>query len=104
MALVVAVLLAVFVLDGPWQWVAVVGGGAIEIGEAWFFLRWTQRRRSEVGAEALVGADGEMTDAGWVTVRGELWRARSDASLEPGDRVRVRAVEGLTLVVERIEL
>ena len=33
MALVVAVLLAVFVLDGPWQWVAVVGGGSIEIGE-----------------------------------------------------------------------
>jgi membrane-bound ClpP family serine protease len=104
MALVVAVLLAVFVLDGPSEWVAVAGGGAIEIGEAWFFLRWTKRRRPEVGIEALVGADGEMADAGWVTVRGELWRARSDAPLEPGDRVRVRAVEGLTLVVERIEL
>ena len=101
MALVVAVLLAAFVLDGPWQWVAVAGGGAIEIGEAWFFLRWTQRRRPEVGAEALVGADGEMTDAGWVSVRGELWRSRSDAPLHAGERVRVRAVEGLTLVVER---
>ena len=102
MALVVAVLLAVFVLDGPWEWVAVAGGGAIEIGEAWFFLRWTKRRRPEVGVEALVGADGEMTDPGWVSVRGELWRARSDAPLHAGERVRVRAVDGLTLLVERV--
>ena len=102
MALVIAVLLAVFVLDGPWEWVAVAGGGAIEIGEAWFWLHWTHRRRPVVGIEALVGAYGEMTDAGWVSVHGELWRARSGGSLEAGDRVRVRAVEGLTLVVERL--
>jgi membrane protein implicated in regulation of membrane protease activity len=35
-------------------------------------------------------------------VRGELWRARSETPLHAGERVRVRAVEGLTLVVERI--
>ena len=102
MALVVAVLLAVFVFEGPWQWVAVLCGGAIEIGEAWFFLRWTHRRRPEVGVEALVGAVGEMTDAGWVTVNGERWRARSEAPLRAGDSVRVRAVEGMALVVERL--
>ena len=102
MALVIAVLLAVFVLHGPWEWVAVAGGGAIEIGEAWFWLRWTQRRRPAVGVEALVGAHGEMTAAGWVSVRGELWRARSDVPLEAGERVRVRAVDELTLVVEPV--
>ena len=102
MALVIGVLLAVFVLDGPWDWLAVAGGGAIEIGEAWFWLRWTKRRRPEVGVEALVGAQGELTAPGWVSVHGELWRARSEAPLEVGERVRVRAVEGLTLVVERI--
>jgi len=102
MALVIAVLLAVFVLDGPWEWVAVAGGGAIEVGEAWFWVRWTHRRRPEVGVEALVGAQGELTDSGWVSVHGELWRARSDAPLEAGDRVRVRAVDDLTLVVEKV--
>jgi membrane-bound serine protease (ClpP class) len=101
MALVVAVLLAVFVVDGPWEWVVVAGGGAIEIGEAWFWLRWTRRRRPVVGVEALVGAYGEMTDPGWVSVQGELWRARSELPLEAGERVRVCAVEELTLVVER---
>jgi len=99
-ALVVGVLLAVFVLDGPWEWVAVAGGGAIEIGEAWFWLRWTKRRRPEVGVEALVGARGEMTGPGWASVAGELWRARSETPLEAGERVRVRSVDGLTLVVE----
>jgi membrane-bound serine protease (ClpP class) len=102
MALVVGVLLAVFVLDGSWEWVAVAGGGAIEIGEAWFWLRWTKRRRPEVGVEALVGAQGELTAAGWVSVNGELWRARSEAPLEVGERVRVCAVDGLTLVVEAV--
>lgn len=102
MALVVGVLLAVFVLDGSWEWVAVASGGAIEIGEAWFWLRWTRRRRPEVGVEALVGARGELTAAGWVSVNGELWRARSAAPLEVGQRVRVSAVDGLTLVVEAV--
>jgi membrane protein implicated in regulation of membrane protease activity len=101
-ALVVGVLLAIFVLDGPWEWVAVAGGGAIEIGEAWFWLRWTKRRRPEVGVEALVGARGEMVDGEWASVRGELWRARAETPLEAADRVLVRAVDGLTLVVERV--
>jgi membrane protein implicated in regulation of membrane protease activity len=99
MALVVAVLLAVFVLDEPWTFVAVATGGAIEFGEAWFWWRWSHRRRPAVGAEALVGMIGDVTDDGWVRVNGELWRARGGS---PGDRVRVRAVDGLTLDVERV--
>ncbi len=99
MALVVAVLLALFVLDEPWTVVAVAGGGAIELGEAWFWWRWSHRGRPVVGAEALVGLVGEMTDDGWVRVNGELWRARGGAA---GEHVRVRAVDGLTLDVERV--
>jgi membrane protein implicated in regulation of membrane protease activity len=52
-----------------------------------------------VGAEALVGVTGRMTDDGWVRVNGELWRARGGSA---GDEVRVRAVDGLTLDVEPI--
>jgi membrane-bound serine protease (ClpP class) len=32
-------------------------------------------------------------------VHGERWRARSPAALEPGDRVRVDRLDGLTLDV-----
>lgn len=97
MALVVAVLLAVFVLDEPWTYLVVAGGGLVEIGEAWFWWRWSHRRRPAVGPEMLVGLVGEMTSDGWVRVNGELWRARGAAA---GDRVRVCAVDGLTLEVE----
>jgi len=34
-------------------------------------------------------------------VRGEVWNARCDGGAEVGERVRVRGLEGLTLLVER---
>lgn len=52
-----------------------------------------------VGAEALVGLVGQMTDDDWVRVNGELWRARGGSA---GVQVRIRAVDGLTLDVEPI--
>src|SRR5665811_1196083 len=58
------------------------------------------------GSEELVGARAEartMLDPdGQVWVEGSLWRARLSGDggpLRPGDRVRIEAVEGLTLVV-----
>jgi len=96
-ALVVGIALALFVLDGAWEWVAVGAGGAVELGEAWFWWRWSQRRRPVVGVETLVGETGEVTPDGFLRVQGELWRVRGGA---PGQRVRVRAVDGLTLDVE----
>jgi membrane protein implicated in regulation of membrane protease activity len=98
-ALLLGIFLALFVLDGPWRAVAVAAGGALELGEAWFWWRWSHRRRPAVGAEALVGAVGEIDADGWARVNGERWQARGAA---PGDRIRVRAVDGLTLDVERL--
>jgi membrane protein implicated in regulation of membrane protease activity len=97
MALVVGILLALFVLDGAWEWVAVAVGGAIEIAEAYGWWHWTNRRRPTVGVEALIGAETVVNEDGWVRVQGELWRQRGGA---PGQRVRVRAVDGLTLEVD----
>ncbi|MDP3086272.1 MAG: nodulation protein NfeD [Rubrivivax sp.] len=62
------------------------------------------RRRPVVsGAEELPGAAGVVTDVigdeVWALVHGERWRVRSDAALQPGQAVRVRAVHGLTLEV-----
>jgi len=101
-ALVIGILLAVFVFDGePWRFAAVAGGGAIEVGEAWLWWRWTHRRPPAVGAEALVGKTAVVTDEGWVRAEGELWRARGAEGARPGERVTVEAVEGLTLLVRR---
>lgn len=60
-------------------------------------------RRSPVvsGREELVGSVGEVIDAeGWAFLHGERWRVRSRLPLAPGQKVRVTAVDGLTLDVE----
>ena len=65
-------------------------------------------RRNKVltGPEALVGsiaiAQQPLDPRGQVMVHGELWFAESPAPVSPGERVRVRAVRNLTLLVERI--
>ena len=60
------------------------------------------------GPATLIGAAGEVVEAsamrGWATVQGEIWQVRSTQPLAAGQRVRVRSVDGATLVVEpRIE-
>jgi membrane-bound serine protease (ClpP class) len=61
---------------------------------------------ARTGSEELVGALAEarstLEPEGQVWIEGALWRARlagGDGRVSLGDRVRVEAVEGLTLVV-----
>jgi membrane-bound serine protease (ClpP class) len=62
------------------------------------------RRRPVVsGRRALLGALGTVTTVvdgeTWAHVVGESWRVRSPASLQPGQKVRVVAIDGLILEV-----
>jgi membrane protein implicated in regulation of membrane protease activity len=102
--LLFAVALAIFVLPSPWGLVAVLVAAVLEIAETGLFLWWSQRRGAAVGVEALVGKHGVvLSDLGperQVRVAGEIWRARCEGGCEPGTRVVVRAVDGLTLLVE----
>jgi membrane-bound serine protease (ClpP class) len=100
MLLLGAILLAIFVLPSPWGLLAVVAGGLIDLTESLALLRWSRRRRAVTGAEALVGQKAIVRTPTQVRVAGELWEARSDRPLRPGDEVVVRAVDGLTLVVQ----
>ena len=100
MALVAALFLAIFVLPHPWGLAVVAIGAVIETAESLFWVHWSRRRRAQVGAETLIGAEGEVRGGGYVFVKGELWRAHGAEHLEPGARVRVLALDGLTLVVE----
>jgi membrane-bound serine protease (ClpP class) len=47
--------------------------------------------------EILQDVEGE----GWARVQGETWRVKSSAPLKAGERVKVSAVDGLVLQVER---
>jgi membrane protein implicated in regulation of membrane protease activity len=99
-----AVLLAIFVLPSPWGLVAIVLSGFWEVAQAFATIRWSQRRRSRVGAEALVGVKARVVTrcapAGRVAVGGEIWNARCEEGADVGESVRVRGVQGLTLDVE----
>ena len=106
MLLVVALVLAVFVLEEPWSWLVVVVGGLLEIGESWFYIRWSQKRRPDVGVEALIGrqaiVSADCRPNGQVRIAGELWQAHCEAGASAGENVVVREVDGLTLVVEPV--
>ncbi len=73
------------------------------MGTASLALR-AHRRPVVSGAAELVGAEARVLDAterGYrVHIHGETWQARCEQSLEPGQRVRVRSVDGLVLEVE----
>lgn len=65
-----------------------------------------RRRRVVSGAEAMLGAEGEVVawedGRGRVRVQGELWEARASRPLSPGTPVRVVERKGLVLGVEPI--
>ena len=104
MALVVALLLAFFVLPSPWNVVAVVLGLGIEAVELTWGLRLA-RRRARVGADTLIGREAVVVTAldpvGQVFLAGERWRARGADGAQAGEHVVVCGREGLTLIVER---
>jgi membrane-bound serine protease (ClpP class) len=101
---------SVLLIDAPGYKVpyALIAGFAI--GTAGFFVlvlgsAARSRRRPVVsGREELIGAPGEVMQdfegEGWARVHSETWRVRSRLPLRAGERIRVRAMHGLTLEVE----
>ena len=91
---------------------AIIVGGLILAGFVVFASRKAiAAHRDETvrtGSEELVGAVGEvripLDPEGQIFVQGALWRARTSGPGEigPGNRVRVRSVDGLTLEVEPV--
>lgn len=105
MALLLAILLAIFLLPAPWNVAVVVVAAVWEIATAIFGIWYSKRRRAKVGIELFVGRTAEVitrcAPLGQVKLDGEIWAARCDDAAEVGETVRVRSVDRLTLVVER---
>jgi membrane-bound serine protease (ClpP class) len=63
-----------------------------------------KRRKAVTGEAEMVGLVGvaqtDLDPEGKILVRGELWGARAAERIPQGARVRVRQIDGLTLVVE----
>ena len=98
--LLVLGIIGLFFIPEPWNVVVVCVAALIEVGEVFAWIKFLRRYRVQTGAEGMVGARGEVIGPGRVRVRGEIWTVSGEAQLEPGDRIRVAAVDGLTLRVE----
>ncbi len=81
----------------------------VALGLAFGRKVWQAQKQERVmtGWEELIGDEGDVRVAlapeGQIYIQGALWRARVDDGVEAapvGARVRVREVDGLTLLVE----
>jgi membrane protein implicated in regulation of membrane protease activity len=79
LAIVGAVLVALFVVPAPWGIVLVAGAVMWEIAEKAFWFRSTKRIPLAVGKEALIGLPAQVLAPcqpnGNVRLRGERWKA-----------------------------
>ncbi len=105
MIIVIAIVLALLFLPLPWNLILIGIAALLELS-LWFFgVRYSRRRRAQVGVQTLVGTTGEAITAlapkGQVKVDGTIWEARAAGGARAGDEVVVRRVDGLTLEVEK---
>jgi membrane protein implicated in regulation of membrane protease activity len=105
MIFAVAVVAKLLWIESAWGWVLVGFAGVVDVAETFFWVWLSRRKRTQVGAETLVGKEAVVVTGcypeGQVRVQGEIWKARCDDSADPGDRVSVEGIDGLTLRVRR---
>lgn len=95
-----------------WLWPVSIAApvyAVILVVSAWlyFFVMRAMRRPVGTGSEGIMQSIGEVIDdtktkMTCVRVQSELWGAVSSEPLHRGDRVRVVAIDGLTLRVQRL--
>jgi len=70
----------------------------------WLALR-AQGRKVTTGVEGMVGEVGtastDISESGTVYIHGEYWNAQSDDPIPKGEKIKVVAVDGLILKVEK---
>jgi membrane-bound serine protease (ClpP class) len=102
----IAALVVLLILDSPWN--LIVSGACLVAfaGEVGFWNLKVRGKRKRVGVEALINAEGTVLTPchpiGQVLVVGERWEARCAEGADPGEKVRVTGIEGLTLTVTKV--
>jgi membrane-bound serine protease (ClpP class) len=105
--LILVLILALIFLPAPWALLLIVLAALIEICFWIFGIRYSKRRKAQVGVQTMIGTVGEAITAlapeGQIKVDGEIWQARATDGVRPGDSVRITGVKGLTLQVEKAQ-
>jgi membrane-bound serine protease (ClpP class) len=104
--LLIAGLIALLVLGAPWGIVVLAAALGLEVLEYFAWKRFLRRYRLRSGPETLVGRTATVVDdcdpLGRVRLGGEYWNARAATPAREGETVRITAIDGLTLEVERV--
>jgi membrane-bound serine protease (ClpP class) len=100
-------LLLLLLIPEPWNVAATFAALALFSLEVFYFYRRMRGVKVVTGAENLVGAVGKSVEPldteGHIRVQGELWQARAREAVPAGTKVRVVAIDNLTLEVETAE-
>src|SRR5271154_4291272 len=101
MIIIIAIVFALLFLPLPWNLILIALAAVLELS-LWFFgVRYSRRRRAQVGVQTLIGTTGEAITAlapkGQVRVDGTIWEARANGGVRAGDEVVVTRVDGLML-------
>jgi membrane protein implicated in regulation of membrane protease activity len=99
--LIIGGTLAILFLPLPWNVVVIGVLLAKEVLEISFWVSM-RRRRPASGIQGLVGKRGELIRSDRVRIAGTSYPARVLEG-EPGDRVMVESVDGMTLLVRRTD-
>ncbi len=74
---------------------------------AMYLVFKTHRKQTITGKEGLIGAVGvceaEINPEGKIFLHGEFWNSISEEVIHPKEKVKVVAVDGLTLRVEKLK-
>jgi membrane protein implicated in regulation of membrane protease activity len=106
MLLLIGALLAAFLAPSPWNAIGLAVGLVLWIGELLLWHRTVRHRRTQVGAETLIGRRGHVVTPchpeGQVRLAGEseIWSARCAPGADPGAAVTIVGIDKLTLIVE----
>lgn len=103
----IAALAVLLIFNHPWNLIA---SAVCIVGFAGEVVFWNTKVRGHgkrVGVEALLDAEGTVLTPcrplGQVQVVGERWEARCPEGADRGEKVRVVAIEGLTLRVRKAD-
>jgi membrane-bound serine protease (ClpP class) len=102
--IILIVVLVQFIHLPLWLAVAVPAGKLLKFILVYPSVRRSAKQPVYTGLESLIGARGSVVDPldpeGYVKIRGELWRARSDGPPIPaGAEIEVWATDGIRLLV-----
>ncbi len=91
-------------------WATIIGVGLFVLGFVFILIRLgllAHKGKVVTGAEGMVGEKGTVIrgfeERGQVQIHGEIWSAQSDVPLKRGDRIAVEKLEGMVLIVKKID-